>query len=102
MNTQQKASISCYSCHKGLDLGEGQKILKNEECPYCYASLHCCKMCHFYEPQAYNECKETNAERIVDKEKANYCDYFLLKGQAGGQDQKKDDLLAQAQSLFKD
>jgi hypothetical protein len=58
-------------------------------------------MCFFYDPQVYNECKETNAERVVEKEKANYCDYFLLKGGKGREQKSKDDHLNLANSLFK-
>jgi hypothetical protein len=35
-------------------------------------------MCTFYDLKVYNECRESNADRIVDKEKANFCDYFNL------------------------
>lgn len=93
-------TIQCYSCSKDLDLSPAQKITRSEECPYCYASLHCCKMCKFYDPTAYNECKETNADRILEKEKANFCDYFILKGGSGSGDDK-DDLMAAANALFK-
>ncbi|EQC51685.1 hypothetical protein M901_2861 [Bacteriovorax sp. DB6_IX] len=57
-------------------------------------------MCKFYDPTAYNECKETNADRILEKEKANFCDYFILKGGSGSGDEK-DDLMAAANALFK-
>ena len=101
MSGENQEKIICFNCSKELDIEPGAKILKNEECPYCYASLHCCKMCGFYDPSSYNECREPNAERIVDKEKANFCEYFVLKGsQAGGT--KKEDLFAQANALFKD
>ncbi len=95
-----KKEINCHACHKELDLSPGQRILRTEECPYCYASIHCCKMCSFYDITAYNECRETSADRIVEKEKANFCDYFILKGSDDGGDQK-DDILAAANALFK-
>lgn len=57
-------------------------------------------MCAFYDPHSYNECKEPVAERIIDKEKANFCDYFELSaGHENGD--TKDDLLAEASKLFK-
>jgi hypothetical protein len=92
--------IKCYACKKDLDLESGQKISRNEECPYCYASLHCCKMCKFYDSTAYNECREPNAPRIVEKDKANFCDYFVLVG-SGSAGPSSDDLIAQANALFK-
>jgi hypothetical protein len=63
-------------------------------------SLHCCRMCKFFDPKVYNECHETNAERIVDKEKANFCDYFVLTdGKNPGTN--KEELIDAAASLFK-
>jgi hypothetical protein len=32
--------------------------------------------CIFYDRSRYNECGESNADRVVDKEKGNFCDYF--------------------------
>lgn len=92
--------LSCHSCHKALDLEPGTKIHRSEECPHCSADLRCCKMCQFYDPKAYNECREPSAERIVEKEKANYCDYFVL-ATPGFAQHAKDDALAAAMALFK-
>jgi hypothetical protein len=57
-------------------------------------------MCSFYDSKVYNECRESNAERIVDKEKSNFCDYFSLSDGRNNQI-SKDDLINQAASLFK-
>lgn len=32
--------------------------------------------CAFYDAGAYNACREPQAERVLDKERANRCDYF--------------------------
>jgi len=92
--------VKCFSCHKLTDLDVGKKILRHEECVSCGASMHCCKMCKYYDPTAYNECRESIAERIVDKEKANFCEFFFLVGDSG-EAVKKDDHLDIANSLFK-
>lgn len=97
---EASSKIQCHSCNKDLGLAPEQKILRSEECPYCYASIHCCKMCKFYDPTTYNECRETSADRIVEKDKANFCDYFILKG-SGGSGNEKEDLMAAANALFK-
>lgn len=76
------------------------RVTRTEECPYCSWSMHCCKMCKFYDPKIYNECHESMADRVVDKEKANFCDYFTLSsGSSGGP--SKDDLINSADALFK-
>jgi len=36
-------------------------------------------MCEFYSPGSYNDCRETQAERVADKSAPNYCEYFKLK-----------------------
>lgn len=104
MSEQDKNTneINCYACHKKLDIEPTAKIVKNEECDYCYASLHCCRMCEYYKPSAYNECRESNAERILEKEKANFCEYFVLKGGEIDKEKEKTDLISAANSLFKD
>ena len=94
-------SMKCYKCNHTLDLTEGEKILRHEECGHCQASLYCCKMCVHYDTHSYNECREPLAERIVDKEKANFCSYFKISDQGAGQGKSKDDLLAAADALFK-
>jgi hypothetical protein len=38
--------------------------------------LHCCLNCTFYDPSAYNGCREPQAERVLDKVKGNFCDFF--------------------------
>ena len=93
-------SFKCYNCHKSIPVLGAFKITRTEDCPYCSKSLHCCKMCKFYDPKIYNECLETNAERVVDKEKANFCDYFVLSGD-GSSGPSKEDLINSADALFK-
>ena len=45
----------------------------------CHADLHVCKTCEFYESGIHNDCRETSAEFVSDKERANFCDYFRLR-----------------------
>ena len=93
-------SFKCCHCQKDIPIIGAFKVARTEDCPYCSRPLHCCKMCKFYEPKVYNECLEPNADRVVDKEKANFCDYFVLAG-AGSTGPSKDDLVNIADSLFK-
>jgi len=51
-------------------------IGRREQCPFCGTDLHVCLNCVFYEPGAYNDCRESQAERVVDKSRSNFCDYF--------------------------
>lgn len=93
-------NITCYHCHKLIPILGAFKVTRTEECPYCSTGLHCCRMCTFYDPKVYNECRESNADRIVDKEKANFCDYFNLSDGPGA-GTSKEALIDAAASLFK-
>jgi len=58
-------------------------------------------MCKFYDPKSYNECKEFQADRVADKEKANFCDYFKLTSSYNDVEKERQDALAKASALFK-
>ena len=92
--------MKCYNCNKDLILESTENVSRSAECDFCHTDLRCCMMCEFYDTTAYNECKEPMADRIVDKDKANFCDYFKInQGSTGAQ--KKDDALSAAEALFK-
>ena len=94
-------SVKCYKCKKSLDLAPEKDIHRSESCNSCFASLRCCHMCTFYDTKAYNDCREPTAERVVDKEKANFCDFFKLSGNQGNFENKEKDALSAAEALFK-
>lgn len=70
--------IRCSFCDKEIEVNG--TVSRNETCPHCGRDLRCCVQCKFYDHGSYNECKEVSAERVVDKERANFCDYFNIKG----------------------
>lgn len=77
-------------------------LSRSDICPSCRADVRCCRTCQFYDPKSYNECKEPNADRITDKEKSNFCDYFKLGSSSPGDAEKqRQEMLAKAQALFK-
>lgn len=94
-------TVKCYGCESELELELGALIGRGEECPSCKRSLRCCMMCGFFDKLVYNECKEPNAERILDKEKKNFCSYFTLGFRKEGLNSSKLDLLDAANALFK-
>ena len=69
-------AFSCFQCGHSIQLITAQKVLKNETCPQCNTDLHCCRNCRLFDPSVHNECRETQAEWVRYKDKANYCDYF--------------------------
>ncbi len=74
---------------------------RSDHCPKCMADTRCCKMCQFYDPKSYNECREPMADRVPDKEKANFCDYFKIGSPGNDAEKQRQELLARAQALFK-
>ena len=91
--------LVCFNCSNKMSFSA--KPGSREECDKCHSDVHCCRNCEFYDSKVYNECRETNAEVIREKERSNYCDYFTSRaGGAGGQDQKAKLKLA-AEALFK-
>jgi hypothetical protein len=71
----------CHACRKPVAI-EG-KIKRSDVCPNCQSDLHCCKNCTFYDKTVHNQCRETQAEWTANKEKANFCDYFVFADRAG-------------------
>jgi predicted RNA-binding Zn-ribbon protein involved in translation (DUF1610 family) len=98
METRMK---TCHSCRKEIAIE--RKVGRSETCPSCGADLHVCLNCRFYSPGAYNDCIEPQAERVVDKRRSNFCDYFIFSDDADrkGQPAKKDDARSRLDSLFK-
>ena len=68
----------CYNCRKELDNIKGS-IARESICQNCQSQIHCCLNCKFYKPGAYNKCNEPQADFVIDKAKANFCGYFVLK-----------------------
>ena len=94
-------SLICWKCAKPLSDTFKIMVGRRDVCPACMADLRICKMCQFYDPKAYNECRESQADRVQDKEKANFCDYFKIGSTGSNQDKEKQDALAKAAALFK-
>ena len=69
----------CHRCHNAILIDDTPG--RREVCPTCGADLHCCFNCRFYDPDAYNQCREPQAERVLDKERSNFCDFFVFTDQ---------------------
>jgi len=65
----------CWKCKKEISI---EKPVRGDECPLCHADLHVCRACDFYESGAHNDCRESSADMVTDKERANFCDYFRV------------------------
>lgn len=76
--------------------------MRRDACPRCGADLHACVQCLFYAPGQYNDCREPQAERVLDPERSNYCDYFSpTTGTSVASRPGTDDARAKLDALFK-
>ncbi|HBG47017.1 MAG TPA: hypothetical protein DDW94_08520 [Deltaproteobacteria bacterium] len=63
----------CFHCRKVLDAGKPGRA---DACPACGSDVKVCLNCRFHDRSAYNDCREPSAERVIDKERSNFCEYF--------------------------
>ncbi len=91
----------CHACRGEIRID--RTVGRQETCPRCGADLHVCLNCGFYSPGAYNECREPQAERVVEKKRSNFCDYFSFAADAvhRGETVKKEDARSRLDALFK-
>lgn len=92
--------MNCHACGTALP---PPPWYRGDLCPKCSASLHACVYCVHYSTAAYNECREPQADRVVDKEGSNFCDYFKpgLTGTTGDTGAAQKSAKAAFDALFK-
>ncbi len=91
--------VQCFHCQEVLKFES--KVGFREECSKCRSDLHVCKNCEFYDKRAYNECREPSAEVVREKDRANYCEFFIARASLNSAIDEKAKLKAAAESLFK-
>lgn len=94
----------CWKCGTTADYAPGVRVGTRDTCPRCDSDLHSCRNCRHYDPAKHNQCAETQAEWVRDKEASNYCDYFspATTRRAGGTAPGgADDAKKKFDSLFK-
>ena len=64
----------CWSCRQATAMQDTVK--RSDECPHCRSDMHSCKNCQHYAPGAHNDCRETIAEYVADKERGNFCGMY--------------------------
>jgi hypothetical protein len=67
----------CHACRK--EVTPPDPVGRKAACPFCRADLRCCLNCLFHERSAYNQCRESQAERVLEKDRSNFCDYFRFR-----------------------
>ncbi len=67
--------LLCYRCGESL-ASLSLPLSRRDLCPSCGTELHVCRMCVYFDPAATDQCREDDAERVREKETANFCDWF--------------------------
>ncbi len=91
-------TVSCFKCQTISTTSD--RFGRRDECAKCRSDIHVCLNCVHYDPGAYNECKESSADYVKEKDRANFCDYFSPSSEAKSEN-KKDAILSAAEALFK-
>ncbi|MCM2322163.1 MAG: hypothetical protein NDJ90_02770 [Oligoflexia bacterium] len=92
-------SGNCWYCGTELttlDYGRA------DTCRQCGRDTKTCKGCEHYDSGSNNECRENQAERVLDKERSNFCDYFRPRAGTGSPGTgSRNSAKAAAEALFK-
>jgi hypothetical protein len=91
-------TVVCFQCGA---VQTAQNVGRSSLCEKCGADLRCCRNCEFYSLNSHNECAEPQAERVLDKERSNFCDYFRPNPKAKGGAAPKKDVGKALDDLFK-
>ncbi len=51
-------------------------VSRFDRCPRCLCDLRVCRACNYFDPKVLGQCRHERAERLVDKQLANFCTYF--------------------------
>ena len=90
----------CWHC--GADLAKAD-YGRETTCLACGKPTRVCRNCRHYSPGRPNDCVEPQVERVLDKERANFCELFdpTREPASAGGSSSQDDLLEAARDLFK-
>lgn len=95
------STVVCWNC--GRDLADiPRPISRHSNCPECFTDLHCCRLCKHFLPERVGVCAEDRADPPVEKENANFCDFFRPANAAfqRSTDTKRKDASAALERLF--
>ena len=76
MSNRASDDVACYYCGHSISAARPGRL---DVCPECGKYLHVCRMCAHYDPaETSKQCTEDDAEKVQDKQAANFCEYFTF------------------------
>lgn len=90
----------CWHCARGLTAAD---YGREATCPGCGKSTRACRNCRHYAPGRPNECLEPMVERVLEKERANFCELFdpADRPLSAGAGKPEDALRKAAEDIFR-
>lgn len=80
----------CWFC--GSPVNDPEPIGRSLRCADCGKDLRCCRSCRHYLPGG---CAESQAEKLPESDKANFCDWFSFnkkfRSVTGGEGKARND-----------
>ena len=94
-------NVACYRCGTSLT-HLSLPLSRQDECPGCRNYLHVCKMCVHFDAAVPRQCREDDAEEVIEKERLNFCDWFVASDAAfdAGRKSEADRAKATLDALF--
>ncbi len=75
---------ACHFC--GTVIENPREVFRGSECPGCGKDLKICLNCKFSSPGAHWDCSETIDEPVAEKNRGNFCTYFVFRDSAAQSD----------------
>lgn len=96
-----RKELVCWHCGRNLD-DIPRPIRPSMRCPGCRMDLHTCRMCRHYNTRYIGDCAHDKADKVLDKQQANYCTYFTPRPDAHSpqENEAAEDAKAKLAALF--
>ena len=90
----------CWHCGQELQTAD---YGRETNCRNCGKPTRACRNCRWYAPGRPNQCEEPAVERVMDKEKPNFCELFeaTLEPRSDEKDTSDEAMRQAAEDLFK-
>lgn len=94
-------TIVCWNCGASLD-DIPRPISRHSQCSACFNELHCCRLCRHFDSARTTTCHEDRADPPMQKENANFCDFFAPRADAfeGKTAQKSSTARGELEAMF--